>query len=66
MLALANTRFDEARSALKDVPKQLLPAFLPAAVTPLYSDAARAGRRDVFRKWRRQWRIWRAARSEMI
>lgn len=65
MLALATTRFEEARSALKDVPKHLLPAFLPAAVTPLYSDAARAGRRDV-PQWRRQWRIWRAARSEMI
>jgi len=65
MLALATARFEEARTALRDVPKQLLPAFLPAAVTPLYRDAARAGRRDV-PQWRRQWRIWRAARSEMI
>ena len=48
------------------IPSALAPAFLPVAITDLY--LARLERqRDPFKplevpQWRRQWRLWRAAR----
>ncbi len=63
VLSLAQTRLDEARLASKQIPKSLLPALLPLALAEHYLAAARAGRTDV-PQWRRQWRLWRASRSE--
>jgi phytoene synthase len=56
-------RLNEARAVLVQMPKSLLPALLPLALAELYLAAARAGRSGV-PQWRRQWRLWRASRSE--
>ena len=63
MLSLAEMRLNEARTVLEQMPKSLLPALLPLALAELYLAAARAGRSAV-PQWRRQWRLWRASRSE--
>ena len=63
VLSLAEMRLNEARTVLEQMPKSLLPALLPLALAELYLAAARAGRSDV-PQWRRQWRLWRASRSE--
>lgn len=63
VLAIVDTRLNEARLAMKLVPKTLLPALLPLALTELYLSAARSGGNDVS-QWRRQWRLWRASRTE--
>ena len=65
VLALAEQRLSQARAAIAALPLSLMPAFLPAATTQIYLGAARAGRTYV-PQWRRQWRIWRAAKSEKI
>lgn len=65
VLALARKRLAEARDAAATLPQSLWPAFLPLATTELYLAAAEAGRQQV-PQWRRQWRIWRAAKSGKI
>lgn len=65
VLAFAESRLAEARRAIAALPKSLLPVFLPLATAGLYLKAARKGLRHV-PQWRRQWHIWRAARSERI
>jgi phytoene synthase len=62
MQELAARRLAQARVAVAQLPQSLLPAFLPVATTELYLAAARDGRPQVM-QWRRQWRIWRAAKS---
>jgi phytoene synthase len=62
--ALARTHLDAFNRT--DVPPAVAPAFLPLALTDL--DLAHLARqRDPFKpveiaQWRRQWRLWRAAR----
>jgi phytoene synthase len=49
-----------------------LPAFLPATLAEAYLDRMEQSGYDPFRtrievpQWRRQWRLWRAARSGRI
>lgn len=62
---LAETRLAEARAALVSLPQDILPAFLPLAITPLNLAAARRGASSVS-QWRKQWRLWRSARREEI
>lgn len=65
LIELAARRGEEARGALNAVPSVLLPAFLPLALVPLYLDWARRGP-GIVPQWRRQWRLWRAARTEKL
>lgn len=65
VLGLATKRLAQARDAITELPKTVLPAFLPVATTELYLKAAAKGGAEVA-QWRRQWRIWRAASSERI
>ncbi len=62
ILDLAERRLSQSARRSCAAPPSLLPAFLPVATTDLYLAAARAGRQQVM-QWRRQWRIWRAAKS---
>ena len=56
------------RAHLKSVPPEAAPAFLPAALVPLYLSRMERAGYDPFRtrievpQWRRQWALWRAAR----
>jgi 15-cis-phytoene synthase len=59
--ALAERRLAEARTAIAKLPRQLLPTFLPVALTELYLSASSRGKSVP--QWKRQWRLWRAARS---
>lgn len=65
VIALAGQRFEEARGALASLPLMLMPIFLPLALVPGDLDAARRGTPRAAR-WKRQWRIWRAARSGLL
>lgn len=62
----------KARAALTDVPDTVRAAYLPVAlVEPVFSRAEKLGAdclRTVPRppQWKRQWRLWRAARSGRI
>jgi len=66
--ALARQHLDAARVHLKSVPPEAVPAFLPAAMVPLYLSRMEQFGYDPFRtqieipQWRRQWTLWRAAR----
>ncbi len=66
--ALARKHLDAARAHLKNVPPEAAPAFLPAALAPLYLAPMERPGYDPFRtpievpQWRRQWTLWRAAR----
>ena len=67
--ALARRRLDEARGAFSAASGALLPAFLPAALVPLYLDRMERPGFDPLRDVvdispvRRQWTLWRAARA---
>lgn len=65
LIRLTEQRLQEAKAALANLPLSVFPAFLPLAVVPLYLSAARAQKTTV-PQWRRQWRIWRAARNEKL
>jgi phytoene synthase len=66
--ALARGHYDEASRRLTSLPRESLPAFLPLELVPLYLDRMEKADYDPFRtpievpQWRRQWRLWRAAR----
>ena len=65
---LAVTHHGEAARLTASAPASACPALLPLALVPLTLDRIR-GDADPFRRsnsvpqWRRQWRLWRAARS---
>jgi phytoene synthase len=67
--ALARRRLDEARGAYSAAGDALLPAFLPAALVPIYLDRMERPGFDPLRDavdvspLRRQWTLWRAARA---
>jgi phytoene synthase len=54
----ARGHLDAARNLLAKIPRQALPAMLPAAVI-----GPSLGRDAPFPLWRRQWIIWRAGRN---
>jgi phytoene synthase len=59
----------KARMALRDIPPEARPAYLPVAlVEPVLALAEKLGSKCLQTsprppQWRRQWRLWRAARS---
>jgi phytoene synthase len=67
--ALARRRLEEARAAFPVADGALLPAFLPAALVPLYLNRMERPGLDPLRDTvgvsplRRQWTLWRAARA---
>jgi phytoene synthase len=69
--ALARQHLDAARAAMKSVPPEAAPAFLPAALVPLYLSRMERPGYDPFRtrietpQWRRQWTLWRAAQRAL-
>jgi len=69
MRGLARRHFDAARALRATIRPQLAPAFLPAALVPGYLAAMERRGYDPFGtvvdlpQWRRQWRLWRAARG---
>jgi phytoene synthase len=70
--ALARRRLDEARGVSSAAGEALLPAFLPAALVPLYLGRMERPGFDPLRDaadvspFRRQWTLWRAARAGRI
>jgi 15-cis-phytoene synthase len=67
----ARAHLGKARSAIGAAPPAALPAFLPVAVAGLLLDRMEDERRDPFApieipQWRRQWRLWRAARKPAL
>jgi phytoene synthase len=66
---LARRRLDEARTAFGATHHAALPAFLPAAMVPLYLERTEHPGFDPLRHtadvspFRRQWTLWRAARK---
>jgi len=69
LLSLAQGRFEAVRAAAKALDEPARIALLPAATLPLYLESLRARGPDLSRPatepsaWRRQWRLWRAARG---
>jgi 15-cis-phytoene synthase len=67
--ALARGHYAEASRHLASLPRAALSALLPLEFVPLYLDRMQAADYDPFKtavevpQWRRQWRLWRAARS---
>src|SRR5262249_35211342 len=67
--ALARDHYRSALSDLSRVPQQARAAFLPLALVPLYLDRMETASYKPFEpsadvpQWRRQWRLWRAART---
>jgi len=70
MAGLAAERLDEARGYLSDIPAAALPAFLSATLVEDYLAAIKRVGLDILEhvpevpQWRRQWRLWRMARSQ--
>ncbi|GGC55879.1 phytoene/squalene synthase family protein [Chelatococcus reniformis] len=68
MRTLARRHFAQYVKTLPTLPPVVRMALVPAAVAPLYLDRMEAPRYDPFGtvvevpQWRRQWRLWRAAR----
>jgi phytoene synthase len=68
MRSLARRHLGEAENALNLLPAEMTPAFLPLAlIGPMLLDMDASGY-EPFRwrpaaPWRRQWRLWRAARN---
>jgi phytoene synthase len=66
---LARAHLSRALPLIAKLPIPARPAFLPLAVLPLYldrmegSDYAPFGASVDVPQWRRQWRLWRAARA---
>lgn len=67
--ALARAHYDAARAAAHHGKGPSRAALLPAALVPLYLQPMERKEYDPFRanveppQWRRQWRLWRAARA---
>jgi len=67
--AFARNHYRSASAHLSRVPHQARAALLPLALVPLYLDRMETARYDPFKtpveipQWRRQWRLWRAART---
>jgi phytoene synthase len=65
---LARGHYQEASRRLALLPREAMPAFLPLELVPLYLDRMERADYDPFKtpievpQWRRQWRLWRAAR----
>jgi len=62
LATLAHDRYSLARELAKTLDEPSRVALLPAARLPLYIEQLRAGGREPS-PWRRQWRLWRAARN---
>jgi 15-cis-phytoene synthase len=66
--ALARGHYQEASRRMASLPREGLPALLPLELVPLYLDRMEEPDYDPFKtpvelpQWRRQWRLWRAAR----
>jgi phytoene synthase len=65
---LAAQRYEEARAATAETAPTVIAAWLPVALVPLYLRALQRGEREPFRlvevpQWRRQWVLWRTART---
>jgi len=66
--ALARAHYQEASRHLASLPREIISAFLPLELVPLYLDRMEQPDYDPFKtpvevpQWRRQWRLWRAAR----
>jgi phytoene synthase len=64
----ASPCFERARSAVREADEATRVALLPAATVPLYLQTMRSSDFQPFARphepsaWRRQWRLWRAAR----
>ncbi len=69
LVGRASQSFDRARSAARGTDEATRVALLPAATIPLYLQAMRSRDFHPFVQprepsaWRRQWRLWRAARA---
>jgi phytoene synthase len=68
MRAWAASQYDAARPLAAQARPAVAAAWLPAALVPRYLGALDRGRSEPFRgvdvpQWRRQWILWRAARS---
>ncbi len=69
LLELAEARFGRAEAAARELDDPTRAALLPAATLPLYFEKLRScdyGQRRPAEEpsaWRRQWRLWRAARA---
>jgi phytoene synthase len=69
MRGLARDHVRAFKELVPAVPAAAVPAFLPAAVIPLYLDRMEAKGYQPFHtaieipQWRRQWALWRAART---
>ncbi|WP_119391879.1 phytoene/squalene synthase family protein [Taklimakanibacter lacteus] len=70
--AHAGKRLGEARALANTVPPEAFPAFLPASLTGLYlKRLARLGERSLTEiaevaQWRRQWSLYRHAKSQTL
>jgi len=62
LAALAQERYSLARDLAATLDEPARVALLPAARVPLYIERLRAGASEPS-PWRRQWRLWRAART---
>ncbi|HMK88127.1 MAG TPA: squalene/phytoene synthase family protein [Methylocystis sp.] len=62
LLQLASARYQSARAIARSLDEPARIALLPAAGLPLYFESLRTSR-DEPSPWRRQWRLWRAARK---
>jgi len=62
LAALAHERYSLASEIAKTLDEPARIALLPAARVPLYVERLRAGAGEPS-PWRRQWRLWRAART---
>ncbi|MGA9599676.1 MAG: squalene/phytoene synthase family protein, partial [Methylocystis sp.] len=69
LIERASQSFVRAKSAARGADEATRVALLPAAIIPLYLQAMRARDFHPFgaprdpSPWRRQWRLWRAARA---
>jgi phytoene synthase len=62
---------DQAKQLIKELPPAAWPAFLPAALVKPWLDRMETTAFDPFKPievapWRRQWRLWRAARKPAL
>lgn len=64
LITHARRRLREARAAAQALPATLLPAFLPATLTGLYLDRVAAEKPGAPSQFRRQLKLWWAARYE--
>lgn len=66
--ALARGHYQEASRRMASLPREAVSALLPLELVPLYLERMERADYDPFKtpvevpQWRRQWRLWRAAR----